>query len=191
MSASTGAAEPRGRSWFEQVERDRDRGAGRIVDDATWETQRLEERRDVRLGRLTPRREFDRFDEERDRELQLQASARRHERGPARGLGVSAADQSAILSRPPTTGLPTLAGVVARDQRELAEAKQTLERSLRAVDAAEARELRLLRRRLNRDGRSERFDIERGPIEQRFGRLRTGYRQAYDKVRSRITGRHN
>src|SRR2546425_9652744 len=81
VSASTGAAEPRGRSWFEQVERDRDRGAGRIVDDATWETQRLEERRDVLLGRLNPRREFDRFYEERDRELQLETNARRRELG--------------------------------------------------------------------------------------------------------------
>src|SRR5439155_12826992 len=109
-----------------------------------------------------------------------EAAAQAAERGRNRGLGVGASDQSVILSQPKPGGLPTPtpAAVVARQQRDLADAKETLERSLRAVDAAEARELRLLRRRLNREGKADQFE-----------QLRAGHRQAYDSVRSRIFGR--
>src|SRR5205809_1211540 len=173
-----GAAGPRERSWFEQVERDRDRGAGGSVEDATGETQRLQERRDLGLGVLEPRRRFERFDEERDRELQIEAAAQAAERGRNRGLGVDASDQSVILSQPKPGGLPTPAAVVARQQRDLDDAKETLERSLRAVDDAEERELRLQRRRISREGKADQFE-----------QLRAGHRQAYDSVRSRIFGR--
>jgi hypothetical protein len=193
VTSAAPGSEPRGRSWIDQVGRDRDRGAGRIVDDATWETQRLQERRDVRLGRLRPRRGFERFDEERDRELQIEAAARRNDRAAPRGLGTSDPAASAILSRPPTSGggagLPSLAAVVARDQRELAAARETLERSLRGVDAAEARELRLLRRRLNREGRANRYEAEREQVQGRYNGVRADHQREYEKVRSRITGR--
>jgi hypothetical protein len=181
--------EPRQRTWTEQVERDRDRGAGRVVDDATWQAQRFEERRDVRLGRAQPRGAFDRFDEDRDRELQIEANTRR-QRQPSHGIGSTG---SAILNQPPLSGggagPPTLAAIVAKDQRELAEAKQMLDRSLRAVDAAEARELRLLRRRLTREGKPEQFDVERKPIQQRYERLRAEQRQVFESVRDRIRGK--
>jgi hypothetical protein len=181
-------ARPRELSWFEQVEKDRDRGAGRIVDDATWETLRFQERRDVHLGRLTPRRDFDRFDEERDRELQIEAKARRDqgdEEAPTE-------EESLILRqrqiRGGGAGLSPLAAVVAREQRELAEAKETLQRSLRAVDNAEARSLRLLRRRLTREGRPEQFEVEKQAVQKRFESLRAGHRRVYEQVRARITG---
>jgi hypothetical protein len=194
----TGAAapaadpEPRRQTWFEQVERDRDRGAGRVVDDATWEAQRIEERRDVRLGRARPRRAFDRFDEDRDRERQIETNARRRQQAGARGIGATG---SAILDQTPVAGpglgLSTLAAVAAEDARELAEAKQTLDRALRAVDAAEARELRLLRRRLTREGQPDQYDVQRPPIEQWFERLRDQHRQAFHRTRQRIRGNPN
>jgi hypothetical protein len=194
VSLSTSVAfaadpEPREKTWFEQVERDRDRGAGRVVDRPTWDARRTEEVRDVRLGRAKPRRSFDRFEEDRDRELQIESMARRQEGQPSLGIGAAG---SVILNQEGTTGggagLPTLAAVVAKDQRDLAEAKQTLDRSLRAVDAAEARELRLLRRRLTRERKPEAYDAERGPIEQRFDRLRAEHQRVYDTTRSRILG---
>jgi len=170
------------------VERDRDRGVTRIVDDATWETQRLQECRDVRLGKLNPRRGFDRFDEERDRQLQIDAARRRARPGEAE----PADEPSAILRRRQLrgggTGLSPLEVVVAREQRELAEAKETLQRSLRAVDAAEARELRLLRRRLTREGRPQQYDAERQAVQNHFQSLRSRHRQAYEQVRARIRG---
>ena len=188
-AAAAADPEPRRRTWFEQVERDRDRGAGRIVDDWTWEAQRMEERRDVRLGRAQPRRPFDRFDEDRDRELQIERNARRQDRRTPRGIGAS---DSTILSRPPASGggagLPTLAAVVAKDQRDLAEAKETLGRSLRAIEAAEARELRLLRRRLTREGRAAEYDHERQAVEQRYEQTRASHQAVYDAVRTRIRG---
>jgi hypothetical protein len=181
--------EPREKTWFEQVERDRDRGSGRVVDRATWQVQRAEEVRDVRLGRAEPRSAFDRFEEDRDRELQIESIARRKAGQPPRGIG--AAD-SVIVNEQGTTGggagLPTLAAVVAKDQRDLADAKEKLDRSLRAVDAAEARELRLLRRRLTREGKAETYDAERVPVEQRFNRLRAEHERAYDTIRRPIVG---
>src|SRR5690349_11806158 len=93
-AALLSAAERAERPWIDQVERDRDRGAGRIVDEPAWETSRIQEDRDVRLGRLEPRRDFDRFDEERDRRLRLDARSR-----AAAPSGVRA-DGSVILSQP-------------------------------------------------------------------------------------------
>ena len=181
--------EPREKTWFEQVERDRDRGAGSVVDRATWQVQRAEEVRDVRLGRAKARRPFDRFDEDRDRELQIESIARRKDGRPSGGIGAAG---SVIVNGQGTTGggagLPTLAAVVANDQRDLADAKEKLDRSLRAVDAAEARELRLLRRRLTREGKAETYDAERVPVEQRFNRLRAEHQRAYDTIRRRILG---
>jgi hypothetical protein len=181
--------EPREHTWMEQVERDRDRGAGRIVDDSTWEAQRFEERRDVRLGRARPRRPFDTFDEDRDRELQIEAEARRRARIPTRGIGAAGVIAEHPSSSAGGAGLPSLAAVVASDQRRLAEAKQTMERSLRAVDAAEARELRLLRRRLTREGKAADYDAQRRPVEQRYEELRDGHRRTYNQLRDRILGR--
>src|SRR6476620_5932941 len=69
-------AQPRERSWMEQVERERDRGAGRIVDQPTYDLDRIRERADVVAGRIPDRREFERLDEERDRQLQIEKKAR-------------------------------------------------------------------------------------------------------------------
>jgi len=179
--------EPRQPTWFEQVERDRDRGAGRIVDDATWQAQRFEERRDVRRRRAQPMRAFDTFEEDRERESQIEAAARRAALPPMRGIGSTG---SVILDHPALSsdeaGLAAMAAVAAQDQRKLAEAKQTLERSLRAVDAAEARELRLLRRRLTREGKPGAYDVQRVPVEQRFEALRRDHRRAYDEIRQHL-----
>jgi hypothetical protein len=185
-------AQPRDRSWMEQVEPERDRGAGRIVDQPTYELDRIRERSDVLAGRIPDRREFERLDEERDRQLRIEAKARQN-RPPRLGEAARAPqDGSVIVREPPTQfgsiGPSPLASVVAREQRELAEAKETLDRSLRAADAAESRELRNLKRRLNREGRPDAYDAERGPIERRYENLRAGYRRGYDQIRSRIVG---
>ena len=181
---------PRERPWIEQVERERDRGAGRIEDRPTWELQRLRDQQDVRAGRLREPREFERLDEERDRELRFEAKARRPVRlGEAAG---GAEDESVILRqqqvRRGSVGPSPLATVVAVEQRELAEAKETLDRALRAVDAAEGRAVRALRRRLNREGRPEQFEDERQTIIRRREGLRAGHRRAYERVRERIVG---
>jgi hypothetical protein len=191
--AAAERAEPRDGSWIHQVERERDRGAGRIVDQPTYDLERVRERADVVAGRVPGRREFERLDEERDRQLRIEQKAR--EGRPPR-LGEAARpprDGSVVLREQPTRSGPIgpspLAAVVAREQRELAEARQTLERSTRAADAAESRDLRALRRRLNLEGRPEAYDAERRPIEQHYDELRAGYQRAYDQVRSRIVGR--
>jgi hypothetical protein len=182
------AADPAGRSWFDHVERDRDRGAGRIEDDSTWELRRLREERDVRLHRAAPRRDFERLDEERDRRLQLDALQRRDAR-PLLAPGRS--DESAVLSRPPEAGgavMSPTASQAAADEQALAAAKDKLDRSLRAVDAAEQRSLRMLKRRLNREGQAAAFDAQSAPVRDYHQRLRTGHVADYQRVRSRILG---
>jgi hypothetical protein len=185
-SLAATAAKPRERSWFEQVERDRDRGAGRIVDEPTWESRRFQERRDVRLGRLRPRREFERLEEEQDRRLQIEALERRQSGGAA-GAG-----DSVILSRPPGAGgvvMSPMAAQAAADERALEEAADKLRRSLRAVGVAEQRSLRALRRRLTLEGRAGEFGEQSAAVRERHERLRAGHRADYQRVRSRILGR--
>ena len=177
------AREPAQRPWFEQVERDRDRGAGRIVDEPTWELDRLHD------DRTPGRREFQRINEERDRRLQLDARERQARRGL---LDPGRLDGSVILTHPP--GAPgvvmsPMASQAAADERALAGAKERLDRSLRAVNAAEQRSLRSLRRRLTREGRAAEFGTLSRPVREQHDRLRAGHRQDYQHVRSRILGR--
>ena len=191
-AAPAGAAppdEPRGPTWFEQVERDRDRGAGRIVDRSTWELQRLAEDRDVRLRRLRPRREFDRLDEENDRRRQIDAATRRAGR-PDEGTGP--AGESVILSNTPAAGgaiMSPMASQAAADERTLADAKDRLSRNVRAVNVAEQRALRSLRRRLNREGRAGECEGQAGPIRERHEQLRAGHRGDHERLRARVLGR--
>jgi len=180
--------EPRGRTWFEQVERDRDRGAGRIVDRSAWELQRLGEDRDVRLGRLRPRREFERLDEENDRRHQIDDDARRA--GRPEGTGPDGG--SVILSNPPAAGgaiLSPMAAQAAADERTLADAKDRLSRNVRAVNVAEQRALRSLRRRLNREGRAGEFEAQAESVKERHEQLRAGHRGDYERLRARVLGR--
>jgi len=180
--------EPRGRTWFEQVERDRDRGAGRIVDRSTWDLQRLNENRDVRLRRLRPRREFERLDDENDRRHQIDAVARRAGRSDDR---IGPTGGSVILSNPPAAGgaiMSPMASQAAADERTLADAKDQLFRNVRAVNVAEQRALRSLRRRLNRDSRAREFDAKAAPIRERHEQLRAGHRGDYERLRARVLG---
>src|SRR5829696_2586165 len=75
LAAPALSAHPRERSWFERVEQDRDRGAGRIEDDQAWELRRLREDRYTQRRRR-PGRDLERLDEERERRLRLDAAAR-------------------------------------------------------------------------------------------------------------------
>jgi hypothetical protein len=182
-SCLAAGGEPAERPWFERVERDRDRGAGRILDEPTWELDRL------RDDRPPGRREFRRISDERDRRLQLDARERQARRGL---LESGRLDESVILSRPPSAGdavMSPVAAQAAADERALADAKDRLDRSVRAVNAAEQRSLRSLQRRLNREGRAADFDALSRPVRERHERLRAGHRQDYQRVRSRVLGR--
>jgi hypothetical protein len=185
-SAPSRAAPPPDRPWIVRVERDRDRGAGRIVDEQTWETGRMAEDRDVRLGRL---REFERLDEERDRRLQLDAAARG---GPGPVLEAGRNSGSVVLSRPaaaPGAVMSPVASQAAADERALAQAKEKLDYALRATNVAEQRELRMLRRRLTREGRPGDFGARAAPVRDQYERLRAGHQADYDNTRARILGR--
>jgi hypothetical protein len=161
------------------VERDRDRGAGRIEAQPSWEVRRM---REGRTGR-----ELEQVDAERDRQLQLEARARQQRREESSGGDGG----SVILRHPPSAGgavMSPMAAQAAADEQALAAAKDRLDRSLRAVDAAEQRALRLLKRRLNREGRAGEFQAMSEPVKQRHEQLRAGHRADYQRIRSRILG---
>src|SRR2546421_12124251 len=108
-----GGGQPREGSWMEQVERERGRGAGGIIDQPTYELERIRDRADVVAGRIPDRREFERLDEERDRQLQIEKNAR-ESRPPRLGEAASPTDTSGILrQRPIQSGVrgPGAAGV--------------------------------------------------------------------------------
>jgi hypothetical protein len=176
----THAAEQQKRTWFERVERDRDRGAGRAEDQQSWELRRMKQ---DRTGRS-----FDRVDADRDRQLQLEALARQGQRAP---VGKGPDDGSVILSHPPGAAgimISPMAAQAAADERALARARDRLDRSLRAVGAAEQRALRSLKRRLNREGRAGEFEAQSEPVRLRYERLRTGHNADFQRVRARIVG---
>lgn len=50
-----------------------DRSTGRITDESLYQTERLQRLRDERLRALQPQREFDHFQEERERRLRIEA----------------------------------------------------------------------------------------------------------------------
>ena len=187
LLCAAASAEPRERPWIERVERDRDRGAGRVVDEQAWEARRQEERRDVGMGRVRAPTEFERFDQERERRLLLEARSRRAERD----AGARRGDGSVILREPSAGGTPfsPMAEQAAADERAMAEARDKRDRMVRAVNAAEQRALRGLRRRLNREGRAADFGAESAALRQRYERLRTGHRADFERTRSRILGR--
>lgn len=187
-TAHSAAASPPDRPWIEQVERDRDRGDGRVVDRPTWEVRRLREAGDVRLERVRPRREFERLDEERDRRTRLDSLWRGRRTPPDGERG----GQSVILNESPGAAgavMSAMALQAAADERTLAQAKEDFERSVRAVDVAEQRSLRTLRRRLNRERRGAEFDSEAASVRGRYERLRAAHRANYGRIRSRILGR--
>src|SRR5512132_3262096 len=84
------AAGPREPTWFEHVEHDRDRGAGRVEDQQTWELRRMREDR--------ARRSFEQVNAERDRQLQIEALQRQAGRTP---VGKGPEGGSVILSHAP------------------------------------------------------------------------------------------
>ena len=181
-------AEPAERRWIERIERDSDRGAGRIIDQQTWELRRLRDDREAQRLRLGPRRDLARLEEERERSRQLDAAARRQSDTGSSGRS----GRSVILGEPPEargTVLSPAAAQAAADERSLAEAKEKFERSLRAVNAAEGRALRSLKRRLNREGRAAEFERRSASVYTRHEQLRAGHRADFQRTRARILGR--
>lgn len=185
VSRALWAAEP---PWIERVERDSDRGAGRIVDQGTWELRRMRDDRETRHLRLGSRRNLERSDEERERTRQLDAQLRRESAIDEPGR----AGRSVILGQSPAAHgvvISPAAAQAAADEQSLAEAKEKLEQALRAVNAAEGRALRLLKRRLNRERRVADFERRSAPVRERHEQLRAGHRADLQRVRSRILGR--
>lgn len=140
------------RSNYERVERDWDRSDGRIPDDPTWELYRLRTNREGRLldGPGRPRREAERFDEERDREQRLRrrANARREIQrpGPApRDAGRDASPKPAPRVR---AAFPPLARHLREVERPPADAgplenaRRERDRTLYALHRAEQGELK-------------------------------------------------
>jgi hypothetical protein len=186
--------EPRERRrLYERVEEDVDRGRGRIEDEWTYETRRLQDERDERSGRIQPRREAERFEEESDRRRRIDAQSqraqaeRREAQSPSRrGAAAAAATgetSPAGIVRPTDDGVPdpggsALARFVAEQEQLLSDARDRYQADLRAAEAERDQALRT-------GGGTPKA---RALAERRFAERRAELTRGYQAYRRRILG---
>jgi hypothetical protein len=172
------------------VEAARDRGDGRITPEAEWELDRIDAWQD---RRYVPGRDFQLFDQARDRQLRVEArEARARARAVARpaddagpaGLGIAPGD----LAPRGAGGLSPLAAQLHEDEQTLGRADADLAAMLRQLDDAEARELRSLRGRLDREDRGGEYDAAAAKIRADYAKWRGQARAEHQRVRSRLRG---
>jgi hypothetical protein len=173
------------RTNMEAVEAARDRGAGRIVDEDTWTLDRIDADQE---RRYVPGRESALFDQERDRQLRIDQRDRR-----IRGHVMTLEDQTDLGIAPgdivrSSDGASPLSMQLYDDDRTLAAADSDLSRSLKQLDDAEARELKSLREKLDREGRGGDWDEQSARIRRDYATWRTQAEADRDRLRSRVLG---
>ena len=167
------ALQPRSsaRENMEAVERARDRGAGRIVDQQTWELDRV---RDAREGR----REFEVVEEHRDRTLRLERRDREQPRERAARDQVRSDVRREVLPLAPHLD----------DQRALRDAKRAVIRRFNELSAAEAKELAALRKKFSSDKDAARLREAEGAARRRYETERERALDDYVRTRDRLLG---
>ena len=167
---------------MEAVERARDRGAGRIVDEDTWTLDRIDA---YQNRRYVPGREAQLFDQERDRQLRVEQRDRRARdatREEQADLGIVPGDLA------PRDGASPMSMQLHQDERTLEAADEELARMVRQLDDAEARELTSLRGRLDRERRAGEWDARSERIKKDYATWRAQAQAERDRVSSRVIG---
>lgn len=171
-----------GRSNWEAVEAARDRGAGRIVDEHTWEIERLEA---DRRRRYLPGGEIRRFDEERDRELRIERRERKSAKAEQATKDEASIVRDTMAAR---AGLSPLALQVYEDERTLAATRAELRQTITALEVAEARELKRMHAKLKREDRQDEWPAMEKKIRADYARWRQEAEEEHDRVIGRVLG---
>lgn len=167
------------RRLYEEVEQAVDRGNGRIEDEQAYQIRRLQDKRDVRLGRVTPQREAERIEEENDRRRRIDQRRERQRR--AERESPRAPEGSAAPERPPTSitetpgpGGSALARFVAEQEALLTRAREQYQRDLGQAEAERDVALAAADSRAERAAARRRFEERRSVLTVEYQRYRRG-----------------
>jgi len=157
---------------IDSVERESDRTRGYIPDDATWQLDRFDRDRDVPFGRAT-RHEFERFMEERDRQLQLEQREERIKEAARRAV-----QHTPALLQPLQYTYDPVAWVVEEDDKRLTALRDTLKQELRDARTQRDRDLAAA----SKDAR------QKAEIQRAYDARRERAFVAEEQARERIIG---
>lgn len=150
-----------------------DRSTGRIVDEPTYQLDRIMRRQDERYGRIVPQTEFQRFQDERERQLRIEQRQRlsdiKDER--LRREELDRREYELFLN----AGLSTTSLQVMADEQALTQAKS--QRDAQLIEIQNAR-IQSLKDRPN----------DREQIEADFARQTEQIRGVYESQREQILG---
>ena len=168
------------------VERELDRGDGRIESDVDFELRRQMREADERRGVVREQRESERLDEEYDRRLRLDQQARRSALAESDGRFIETESRRLAADRERfyrSAGID--AGGAAHDARVLKDLERAYQRDLKQLKRDRAAELKRL-------AREELPDNERGAardgIVERYNAAQTRLRERYAADRARVMG---
>ncbi len=141
-----------------------DRSLGRIEDQQSYEVGRIERSREERSYDAFRRREFEQFEEDRERELRLEDRARRSEQDEARARRRELDRREYLVYL--NGGYGPLASQVEADRVAMEQARAGRDREL--FEAAAALESALKQPRANREQLQEQYEQTRQQIRARY-----------------------
>lgn len=163
---------PLGPGAWDRIQDSLDRSTGRITDESTFQLDQIERWYGRRLEPGAPRREFERFRDERDRSLRIEERQRRRQRietEKQRQAELDRREYELFITR----GLSPVASQAYEDEQRLSEAKSQRDTALLEAEST--------RRQSLRDRPSDR---ER--IEAEYQRRIVEIRERYESERARI-----
>ena len=172
---------------YPSVERELDRTTGRIESDLDFDARRVQREQDARLGITRPQREFERFDDERDRTLRLEAQQRRADQAARSQRWLESESQRLAAERERfyrSAGIDATGA--AHDTRMLRDLERFYQRDVKQLRRDRSTELKRLEKRddLNLDARR----AARTSIDQRYRAAQTERRERYATDRARVMG---
>jgi hypothetical protein len=164
---------PREPGVWERIQDPLDRSTGRITDEQTYQLDQYRRLREEQLGIVRPHREFERFQDERERRLRIEERNSQFQRMTDRQRREEADRREYELFI--NAGFSPAASQAFADEQALNQAKNRRDEQLLAAQNAQAEALRL------RPGDRQQIDAE-------YQRKAAEIRAAYEKERERILG---
>ena len=163
---------PRNNVW-QGIQDSLDRSMGRIEDQQSYELSRIEQSRQDRAYDQFRRREFDRFQEDRERELRLEDRARRVQQDDERARRRELDRREYLLYI--NAGYSPLAEQVERDRLALQEARGRRDQAVYEAS-------------VQLDNAMKQQGANRTELQKQYEQTRQQIRQRYEAERERILG---
>lgn len=169
---------------YPSVERELDRGTGRIESDVEFDTRRWQRAQDERLGIVRPERELDRFEEERDRALRIETQQRRAGQADRAQRRLESESQRLAAERERfyrSAGIDATGA--AHDTRQLKNLERGYQRDVKQLRRDRAAEVKQLERR--DDLKGDALRTARAEIDERYRAAQAQRRERYATERGR------